>query len=74
MDRAKCPDHRPFFLRRLPEEVRRRLADEATASERTLTAEIIHRLRQSLRASDERQPDAVDHHIRHKPDAGRKHS
>ena len=53
MDRAKWPDDRPFFLRRLPEEVRRRLADEARASERTLTAEIIHRLRQSLRASDE---------------------
>jgi len=46
-------DERPFFLRRFPEEVRRRLADEARASERSLTAEIIHRLRQSLRTADE---------------------
>jgi predicted HicB family RNase H-like nuclease len=46
-------DDRPFFLRRFPEEVRRRLAEEARAAERSLTAEIIHRLRQSLRAADE---------------------
>ena len=44
---------KPFFLRRLPEEVRRQLADQARASERTLTAEIIHRLRQSLRHAGE---------------------
>jgi hypothetical protein len=46
-------DCRPFFLRRFPEEIRRRLADEARASERSLTAEIIHRLRQSFQATDE---------------------
>jgi Arc-like DNA binding domain len=53
MDNVNRPDNRPFFLRRFPEDVRRRLADEARASERSLTAEIIHRLRQSLRATDE---------------------
>jgi len=46
-------EDKPFFLRRLPEAVRRRLADEAGTSERTLTAEIIHRLRQSLRTSNQ---------------------
>jgi predicted HicB family RNase H-like nuclease len=53
MDKVNGPDDRPFFLRRLPEEIRRRLAKEAKASERSLTAEIIHRLRQSLRADEE---------------------
>ena len=53
MDKVNWPYDRPFFLRRLPEEVRRRLADAARASERSLTAEIIHRLRQSVRAIDE---------------------
>jgi hypothetical protein len=53
MDKVNWPDDRPFFLRRFPEEVRRRLVDEARASERSLTAEIIYRLRQSLRATDE---------------------
>ena len=52
MDKANWPDDRPFFLRRFPNEVRRRLVDEARASERSLTAEIIYRLRQSLRATD----------------------
>lgn len=46
-------EDKPFFLRRLPDAVRRRLADEARTSERTLTAEIIHRLRQSLRTSNQ---------------------
>jgi hypothetical protein len=53
MDRVNWPNDRPFFLRRFPEEIRRRLADEAKASGRSLTAEIIHRLRQSLRATDQ---------------------
>jgi hypothetical protein len=39
---------RPFFLRCFPDELRRRLEDEAKASERTLSAEIRHRLKQSL--------------------------
>jgi hypothetical protein len=52
MDKVNWSYDRPFFLRRFPEEVRRRLSDEARASERSLTAEIIHRLRQSLRSRD----------------------
>jgi hypothetical protein len=53
MDKLNRPVDRPFFLRRFPEGIRSRIADEARASERSLTAEIIHRLRQSLRGTHE---------------------
>jgi hypothetical protein len=42
------PPRRPFFFR-FPDDLRERLAVEAEAAERTLTAEIIYRLRKSLR-------------------------
>ena len=45
-DRAR-PIRRPFFCR-FPNELRERLAVEAEAAERTLTAEIVYRLRKSL--------------------------
>jgi Arc-like DNA binding domain len=41
---------RPFFFR-FPDDLRERLAVEAEAAERTLTAEIVYRLRKSLRPS-----------------------
>ena len=41
------PSRRPFFLR-FPEDLRQRLAAEAEAAERTLTSEVIFRLRRSL--------------------------
>jgi hypothetical protein len=40
-------NRRPFFLR-LPNDLRHRLAQEAVTAERTLTAEIIFRLRRSI--------------------------
>ena len=50
-DQAR-PPRRPFFFR-FPDDLRERLAVEAEAAERTLTAEIVHRLRESLRRPDE---------------------
>jgi Arc-like DNA binding domain len=41
------PVRRPFFFR-FPQELRERLTIEAEAAERTLTAEIVYRLRKSL--------------------------
>jgi hypothetical protein len=46
------PVRRPFLFR-FPNDLRERLACEAEAAERTLTAEIVYRLRKSLeRAAD----------------------
>ena len=42
------PVRRPMFLR-VPDELRRQLTKEARASERSLTAEVIVRLRASLK-------------------------
>jgi hypothetical protein len=47
------PIRRPFFFR-FPQELRERLAVEAQATERTLTAEIVYRLRKSLEPSADR--------------------
>jgi len=47
---------RPFFFR-LPNDLRHQLAQEAVTAERTLTAEIIFRLRRSV----ERQPSEASH-------------
>jgi Arc-like DNA binding domain len=46
-------EDKPFFLRRLPEDLRSQLADRAKESERSLTSEILVRLRQSVRSTDE---------------------
>jgi hypothetical protein len=43
---------RPLFVR-CPEELRQQLSDKARESERSLNAEVVYRLRQSLRAADE---------------------
>jgi predicted HicB family RNase H-like nuclease len=48
-----CPVRNPFFLR-FPEELRRQLAAEAKAAERSLNAEIVYRLRQSLKITADR--------------------
>ena len=40
---------RPVFLRSFPEELRRQLAEQAKAAERSLTSEIIYRLKASFR-------------------------
>jgi hypothetical protein len=40
-------NRRPFFLR-LPNDLRHQLAQEAVTAERTLTAEIVFRLRRSI--------------------------
>ena len=50
------PPRRPFFFR-FPDDLRERLAVEAEAAERTLTAEIVYRLRKSLRPATARSPD-----------------
>jgi len=42
-------DRRAVYLRRLPEDLYRQLRTEADASDRTVPAEIIHRLRASLK-------------------------
>jgi hypothetical protein len=42
----------PFFLRRFPIELRSRLEQQAKVSERSLTAEILVRLRNSLKADE----------------------
>jgi Arc-like DNA binding dprotein len=46
-------DRRAVYLRRVPEELYRQLRAEADASERTVPAEILHRLRASLRKPEE---------------------
>jgi hypothetical protein len=43
---------KPIFLR-CPEELRTRLVDRARESERSLTAEVVYRLRRSLQTADE---------------------
>jgi hypothetical protein len=50
-DQAR-PPRRPFFFR-FPDDLRERLAVEAEAAERTLTAEIVYRLRKSLQPADQ---------------------
>jgi plasmid stability protein len=44
---------RPFFIRCFPEDLRRQLAVEAKAAERSVAAEAVFRLRRSLAADDE---------------------
>ena len=51
VESQKALSRRPFFFR-FPDDIRERLISEAAAAERTLTAEIIYRLRVSL----EREP------------------
>jgi hypothetical protein len=51
-DRARAV-RRPFFFR-CPEQLRERLVVEAEAAERSLTAEIVFRLRKSLEHSADR--------------------
>ena len=46
---AQDGDRRAVLLRRFPEDLHQLLAKEAEASERTIPAEIIYRLRASLR-------------------------
>jgi hypothetical protein len=48
-DRVR-PIRKPLFVR-CPEELRDQLLDRARESERSLTAEVVYRLRQSLRAA-----------------------
>jgi hypothetical protein len=50
-DRGR-PVRRPLFVR-CPQELREQLLDRARESERSLTAEVIYRLRQSLRPANE---------------------
>jgi hypothetical protein len=47
-------ERRAVLLRRFPEDLHRQLAKEAEASERTVPAEIIYRLRTSLRREPEK--------------------
>jgi hypothetical protein len=46
-------DRKAVLLRRFPEDLHRQLQKVAEASERTVPAEIIYRLRASLRKSEE---------------------
>ena len=50
-DRGR-PVRKPLFVR-CPSELREQLVDRAKEAERSLTAEVVFRLRQSLRAPDE---------------------
>jgi Arc-like DNA binding domain len=47
---AQDSERRAVLLRRFPEDLHQELAKEAEASERTVPAEIIYRLRASLRS------------------------
>ena len=53
--RPKRPNREPVFLR-FPEGLRSQLEDQARASERSLTAEVVFRLRNSLQATNEASP------------------
>ena len=46
------PVRKPLFVR-CPPELRQQLVDRAKAAERSLTAEVVFRLRQSLRVAEE---------------------
>ena len=49
-----APLRKPVFLRRFPQELHQQLTEEARAAERSLTAEIIFRLRASLKRKAEK--------------------